>query len=1148
LIPVIDGLNGDAKEILKRVQDDDLRARFTKPEDKISVTCPSTFPHQTQQDSTATDATTHSSLTQITTKFTQKCSIIYTYFFPYEGTSPNGIPQNFTTFQTQIIDHAGNVSGRNQSLTIYRDTQSPTTPNVQNISSASYNPVKGWTTDAGSQAGSQAGSNAGSQAGSQGIPLQRPITKDTTITTTFAAERLSDLLISTSRTVNTKATETTTTQLIRNGSNSPDKTQQQSARNYALSSTFGQGEINSDKILKQVQDDGGAQRDDVNAACIQTSNSPIANRKLGTCNDGVYSFNSIVATDTSGNSSSPGSSLVERDTVVPGTATLITQPIEAKGYVRRETMGITIQNAEAKTKAIISISASNGEKYTIFKTIPDNGTFSTENLLSKPLTCGEITYTTTVKLEDRAGNIGESSKPSSFTTKTCPTCGGFVEGGSILSPLRDSRAQIDWFFKESRYTDHTGVDFNLRGVEDFGTPIYASAAGTVTYTGSNQSAWYFGNYIVIDHGSGFSTLYAHLSAIHVKAGDFVDNQTIIGLMGSTGNSSGSHLHFETRINNIPVDPLKFLTTDNVTGNLTPEERTTFGCDGEGGGEGDNYNEHPTKPHTEAKNKIAKYIADNFGGDTQIQRNDPMLTTITKQRTLELHQKPPLSAQGAIEKVLTLQKACNVWYQEVNYTSNTNNSWLADDGALFLNPYNNNVYFVKNEIWKKYKSVNMSCHAVGVPQWEEQTSPTQAQSVASAGELQSFRNTNFNKNVMHTYWHKNEGRKTYYTVNKVAEQYNANGETNGIYGYPTGNTSNKQTQSYCWQKFENGREVDLCPALPEVEIRDNWIEHGYSYVVADIRTSKGRATLTGENTFGGNIDFLLVPFYEDGTTYLEGSNPIGVNISTVAEEGFLNESAITSYSLNMPGATFNTDGKTGNLNVNGGGVDSCPEDFLNLKVCAKQYAGAGLLNLEVNFDLDYNFLDLENTQNPITIELKGLEEQGGNIIIVMDVPNSDYSDLSFHYKANNSMNYDSLITASGSHKIEYTQRVPAAVAYNLAPRKVNIEAPAQNQAETQVNGWLPFPPPDWARNALIALVVIILVAVIIALAVIAIGPATVGAAIAAAVSAILAGLAAIFGALASLIAGIFTSTVFQASAAAIIGTLFGINLASGDGGT
>lgn len=86
--------------------------------------------------------------------------------------------------------------------------------------------------------------------------------------------------------------------------------------------------------------------------------------------------------------------------------------------------------------------------------------------------------------------------------------------------------------------------------------ILASDTGTVIYTGC--LAYGYGCHIIIDHGNGYQTLYAHMSAIQVSAGQVVTQGQSIGTMGSTGRSTGTHLHFEIRSGGIPQNPLNFL--------------------------------------------------------------------------------------------------------------------------------------------------------------------------------------------------------------------------------------------------------------------------------------------------------------------------------------------------------------------------------------------------------------------------------------------------------------------------------------------------------------------------------------------------------------------------------------------------------------
>jgi murein DD-endopeptidase MepM/ murein hydrolase activator NlpD len=94
---------------------------------------------------------------------------------------------------------------------------------------------------------------------------------------------------------------------------------------------------------------------------------------------------------------------------------------------------------------------------------------------------------------------------------------------------------------------HTGVDFGA----PYGTPIKAAGDGCVSYAGYMRG---YGNTIIIDHGGSKSTVYAHCSSILVRTGMLVKQGQIIGRVGSTGLSTGPHLHFEVRIDGVPVNP------------------------------------------------------------------------------------------------------------------------------------------------------------------------------------------------------------------------------------------------------------------------------------------------------------------------------------------------------------------------------------------------------------------------------------------------------------------------------------------------------------------------------------------------------------------------------------------------------------------
>ena len=112
--------------------------------------------------------------------------------------------------------------------------------------------------------------------------------------------------------------------------------------------------------------------------------------------------------------------------------------------------------------------------------------------------------------------------------------------------------RIDPFSKKRKM--HHGLDISAAS----GTPIYATASGRIIY------AKFFGSYgytIKIDHGYGYSTIYAHMSKMDVRKGDLVKRSDIIGKVGNTGRSTGPHIHYEVRYQNKPLNPVEFIWTD-----------------------------------------------------------------------------------------------------------------------------------------------------------------------------------------------------------------------------------------------------------------------------------------------------------------------------------------------------------------------------------------------------------------------------------------------------------------------------------------------------------------------------------------------------------------------------------------------------------
>lgn len=113
-----------------------------------------------------------------------------------------------------------------------------------------------------------------------------------------------------------------------------------------------------------------------------------------------------------------------------------------------------------------------------------------------------------------------------------------------------------------RHAPTKGASSNHKGVDipgPIGTPIYATADGTI---GRAQWVNGYGKYVEIEHGNEVETRYGHMSALNVVAGQKVKQGDVIGYMGSTGRSTGSHLHYEVRVNGIAVNPMAFLAPAN----------------------------------------------------------------------------------------------------------------------------------------------------------------------------------------------------------------------------------------------------------------------------------------------------------------------------------------------------------------------------------------------------------------------------------------------------------------------------------------------------------------------------------------------------------------------------------------------------------
>lgn len=157
------------------------------------------------------------------------------------------------------------------------------------------------------------------------------------------------------------------------------------------------------------------------------------------------------------------------------------------------------------------------------------------------------------KLEEKMNQLERSMhayetvlRERGYTPSVWPVVGKLESGfGGRRNPLGGSSFEF-----------HSGQDIDAA----WGDPVVAGASGKVTFVGWQSG---YGQLVVIDHGGGLTSRYGHLSHIDVAQGQTVQRSQFIGRVGSTGRSTGPHLHYEIRVNDEPVNPLQYLLTSAV---------------------------------------------------------------------------------------------------------------------------------------------------------------------------------------------------------------------------------------------------------------------------------------------------------------------------------------------------------------------------------------------------------------------------------------------------------------------------------------------------------------------------------------------------------------------------------------------------------
>lgn len=160
------------------------------------------------------------------------------------------------------------------------------------------------------------------------------------------------------------------------------------------------------------------------------------------------------------------------------------------------------------------------------------------------------------KLNKEASDLTRQLQQQQGSSQVSSSSSSSYSGGVMLWPVPDSHRITSQFGVRfhpilKRYKSHSGLDIGA----PTGTKILAASSGKVIYSAVRGG---YGNCVMVDHGGGIVTLYGHCSKLLVTSGQSVNRGDNIALVGSTGQSTGPHCHFEVRVNGTPTDPLKYL--------------------------------------------------------------------------------------------------------------------------------------------------------------------------------------------------------------------------------------------------------------------------------------------------------------------------------------------------------------------------------------------------------------------------------------------------------------------------------------------------------------------------------------------------------------------------------------------------------------
>ncbi len=228
----------------------------------------------------------------------------------------------------------------------------------------------------------------------------------------------------------------------------------------------------------------------------------------------------------------------------PPVATLGEQPVmvASDGAQWHAVVGISLSTKQGSTLRI-AVRRPNGDADEVPIEVGSKQ-YATQELTVKP---GQVNLS--------EENLARYRRESAHLKKIRRTFSDYLPGSLLLMQpcegVRSSSFGLRRVFNGESRNPHSGMD--LAAPE--GAPVLAAASGRVIDRGDY---FFSGNMIILDHGQGLLTLYAHLSAMDVEVGEQVERGARIGLVGATGRVTGAHLHFGVYLNSVPVDPALFL--------------------------------------------------------------------------------------------------------------------------------------------------------------------------------------------------------------------------------------------------------------------------------------------------------------------------------------------------------------------------------------------------------------------------------------------------------------------------------------------------------------------------------------------------------------------------------------------------------------